>query len=63
MLDENVVAIVTAYQVSKPDSLVVVIPKRVRKMLGTIKGERFIVKVDKDGRIIYEPLKERPKHE
>jgi len=56
-MNETLMEIVTAYQVSQPDSLVVVIPKRVRDMLGIRKGKRFFVKVDADGRIIYEPIK------
>jgi bifunctional DNA-binding transcriptional regulator/antitoxin component of YhaV-PrlF toxin-antitoxin module len=49
--------IVTAYQASQPDSLVVVIPKRVREKLKITKGKRFIVKIDEKDRIIYEPVK------
>jgi bifunctional DNA-binding transcriptional regulator/antitoxin component of YhaV-PrlF toxin-antitoxin module len=49
--------IVTAYQASQPDSLVVVIPKKVREKLKITKGKRFIVKIDENGRIIYEPVK------
>jgi len=49
--------IVTAYQASQQDSLVVVIPKRVREKLKITKGKRFIVKIDEKDRIIYEPVK------
>jgi len=48
---------VTAYETGKPDSLVVVIPKTVRRMLKLQKGAKFQVKVDPEGRIIYEPKK------
>lgn len=48
----------TAYETGKPDSLVVVIPKTVRRMLKLQKGAKFRVKVDHQGRIIYEPIKE-----
>jgi bifunctional DNA-binding transcriptional regulator/antitoxin component of YhaV-PrlF toxin-antitoxin module len=45
----------TAYRVS--DSLVVVIPRRARELLGISSGQRFRVKVDAPGRrLIYEPV-------
>jgi len=56
-LQETIMEIVTAYQASQPDSLVVVIPKRVREKLKITKGKRFIVKIDEKDRIIYEPVK------
>lgn len=59
-MNEIIIEIVTAYQVSQPDSLVVVIPKRVREILRINKGKRFFVKVDKDGRIIYELIEKEP---
>jgi len=59
-MNETIIEIVTAYQVSQPDSLVVVIPKRVREILGINKGKRFFVKVDKARRIIYEPIEKEP---
>jgi bifunctional DNA-binding transcriptional regulator/antitoxin component of YhaV-PrlF toxin-antitoxin module len=36
---------------------VVAIPKRLREKLPIAKGQRFLVKVDSEGRLIYEPLK------
>jgi len=45
---------VTAFETGKPDSLVVVIPKTVRRMLKIEKGTRFRVKVDSRERIILE---------
>jgi len=56
-LQETIMEIVTAYQASQQDSLVVVIPKRVREKLKITKGKRFIVKIDEKDRIIYEPVK------
>jgi len=53
---EQVVALVKAYEVGKPDALVVVIPKVIRRELGIAKGSRFIIKIDAKGRLIYEPL-------
>jgi AbrB family looped-hinge helix DNA binding protein len=49
---------VTAFETGKPDSLVVVIPKAVRRMLKIQKGAKFQVKVDSQGRIILEPIKQ-----
>ena len=48
---------VTAFESGQPDSLLVVIPKTVRRMLKVQKGAKFHVKVDHEGRIIYEPIK------
>jgi len=48
---------VNAYETGKPGSLVVVIPKTVRRMLKLQKGSKFRVKVDSRGRIIYELIK------
>jgi antitoxin component of MazEF toxin-antitoxin module len=54
---------VRAYETGKPDSLVVVIPKSVRRMLNLQRGTTFHVKVDRRGRIIYEQTSDpgRPK--
>lgn len=48
---------VKAYETGKPDSLIVVIPKTIQRMLGIKKGTYFRVKVDREGRIIYEPIR------
>jgi len=47
---------VKAYESGKPDSLIVVIPKTVCRMLVLARGSEFEVKVDSVGRIIYEPI-------
>lgn len=52
---EIVHAMVKAYGVGVPDSLVVVIPKEVRELQQIRSGQHFLVKVDDQGRIIYEP--------
>jgi len=57
-MSEQIVGIVKAYSVGDPDSIVVVIPKEIHKRLGKHpKGQRFLVKLDNKGRIIYEPIK------
>ena len=48
---------VKAYSVDRAGTLVVVIPKEVREELGIEKGKKFTVKIDTDGRIVYEPVK------
>jgi len=51
---ERLVDIVTGWEISK--SLAVVIPHKLRTDRGFVKGDRFTVKTDEAGRIIYEPL-------
>jgi bifunctional DNA-binding transcriptional regulator/antitoxin component of YhaV-PrlF toxin-antitoxin module len=55
---ERLVTVTKAYETGKPDSLIVIVPTEVRKLLGIRKGQRFAVKVDADGRLIYEPIEE-----
>jgi len=57
MSAEEVVQLVKAFEVGKPDSLVVVIPKAIRQRMCIEKGTRFYMKVDRRGRLIYEPMK------
>jgi hypothetical protein len=56
-MSEQIMGVVKAYSVGKPDSIVVVIPKEIHKRLGKHpKGQHFLVKLDARGRIIYEPI-------
>jgi len=56
-MSERIVGIVKAYSVGNPDSIVVVIPKGVHEKLNKHpKGQKFLVKLDENGRIIYEPI-------
>ncbi len=55
--NENIIEMVTAYQAGPSESLVVVIPRRVREQLSITKGKRFLVIVDNQGRIIYQPTR------
>lgn len=57
MTTEEVVDLVKAFEVGKPDSLVVVIPKVIRDRMHIEKGTRFYMKVDRRGRLIYEPMR------
>lgn len=57
---DQVVEMVKAYGVGnrkKSETIVVVIPKRIREKAGYEKGTRFFVELDDNGRIIYEPLR------
>ena len=56
-MKEEKIAIVKAYSVGNPESVVVVIPKQlsVRTHVNP-KGQRFLVKLDGRNRIIYEPI-------
>ena len=57
-MSEQIVGIVKAYSVGDPDSVVVVIPKEIHgKLSRHPKGQKFLVKLDNKGRIIYEPIK------
>lgn len=53
---ETLIAVTKTYETGKPDSLVVIIPSEVRKLLSIEKGERFAVKIDERGRVIYERI-------
>jgi len=54
---EEIVGIVKAYSVGDPDSIVVVIPRAIHGRLGRHpKGQKFLVRLDSKGRIIYEPI-------
>jgi len=56
-MQEEVITIITAYK--SGDSLVVTIPKHLEKR-GLVKShQRFFVKIDEYGRIIYEPVEPR----
>jgi len=56
MSAEEVIELVKAFEVGRPDSLVVVIPKAIRGRMCIEKGTRFYMKVDRRGRLIYERL-------
>jgi len=53
---EEVVRIATIYKASGSGSLAVVVPKEVRERMGIKEGMKLYVKIDDEGRIIYEPL-------
>jgi antitoxin component of MazEF toxin-antitoxin module len=51
---EEVITIITAYK--SGDSLVVTIPKHLEKRGLVRSHQKFFVKIDEHGRIIYEPM-------
>jgi antitoxin component of MazEF toxin-antitoxin module len=56
-MNEEIIALVKPYSVGRsPESLVVVIPKEVRKKLKIKAGIKLHVKIDNYRRIIYEPV-------
>jgi len=57
------VAVVTACQAAGGAALVVIIPKLIREKWGIRKGQKFLVKEDQQGRIIFEHLKEQKENE
>jgi hypothetical protein len=60
---ETVWGTVKAYEVGKPDSLVTVLPKPLRIMLGLKKGDKFLVKTKsgEGNEIILEKIVEEPR--
>jgi len=53
---EKIISTAKAYRTGKPHSLVVVIPKEAAEKHGYGPGTKFLVKVDENRRLIYEPL-------
>jgi len=56
---EKLVSVARIYDSGRNGSLIVVIPAEVRNLLGVKKGEKFAVKLDARGRIIYERIQKR----
>ena len=57
-LAERLIAVTKPYETGKPDSLIVIVPSEIRKLLKIKKGEKLAVKIDERGRIIYERIQE-----
>lgn len=56
-MTEKLIALVKPYLVGgKKGSLVVSIPKEAREILGIKAHQKFHVKIDEKGRLIYEPI-------
>ena len=57
-LTETVLGVTKPFSLGKPDSIVLVVPKTVRERVKIRPGQLWHVKVDKQGRIIYEKVEE-----
>lgn len=55
-MSETLIAVTKTYFSGDPDSMLWVVPSEVRKVLKIEKGERFAVKIDEKGRVIYERI-------
>lgn len=53
-MSERLIALVKAFRSGR--SLILLVPKDVRRELKVTAGTRFLVKIDNKGRIIYEPV-------
>jgi len=60
MSEERFIGVTSSYSVGKPDSHVVVILKKARKILGFKGKVWFYLKIDGAGRLIYEPIQPQP---
>lgn len=56
-MDERIISTAKAFCSGIPASKIVVIPKKVRQILGEENTDFFVVKLDRKGRIIFEPIK------
>lgn len=54
---EEKVIIVKTFATAKPDSIVLTVPKELRVKHNIGKGQHFKITVDKEGKIIYTPVK------
>ena len=55
-MSEKLMAVTKTYTSGDPDSMLWIVPSEVRKALNIKKGERFAVKIDDKGRVIYERI-------
>jgi len=55
-MTEQIIGTAKAYSTGKPDSIVIVIPKDAHAKMGKVRGQKFLVKLDEKGRLIYEPI-------
>lgn len=53
------VDIVRAFDMGRHNTLYLTISKEARKSLNLQKGDKFVLKIDGDGRLVYEPIRDR----
>jgi uncharacterized membrane protein len=54
------VDIVKAFDMGRHNTLYLTISKDARTSLNLQKGDKFLLKIDSDGRLVYEPISEDP---
>jgi hypothetical protein len=53
------VDIVRAFDMGRHNTLYLTISKDARKSLSLQKGDKFLLKIDGEGRLVYEPIREQ----
>ena len=53
------VDIVRAFDMGRHNTLYLTISKDARRSLNVQKGEKFLLKIDVEGRLVYEPIREQ----
>jgi hypothetical protein len=51
--------IVRAFDMGRHNTLYLTISKDARRKLNLQKGDKFLLKIDSQGRLVYEPIRER----
>lgn len=52
------VDIVRAFDMGRHNTLYLTISKEARKSLNLQKGDKFVLKIDSEGRLVYEPIRD-----
>jgi diphthamide biosynthesis methyltransferase len=56
--EEVYVAVVRAFDMGRHNTLYLTISKDARRSLNLQKGDKFLLKIDNKGRLVYEPIRE-----
>jgi diphthamide biosynthesis methyltransferase len=56
------VDIVRAFDMGRHNTLYLTISKEARKSLNLQKGAKFLLKIDSQGRLVYEPIRDAAEH-
>lgn len=56
------VDIVRAFDMGRHNTLYLTISKEARRSLNLQKGDKFLLKIDSQGRLVYEPIREHSDH-
>jgi len=60
--EEAYIAIVRAFDIGRHNTLYLTISKDARETLNLHKGNKFLLKIDSQGRLVYEPIREHSDH-